>query len=76
MNALRRFWHAWQQFGRFIGNWVGRIIISVFYFTIMLPFGVAVTLFGDPLHIRRRQPPFWLSRETPSTALEDARRQF
>ncbi len=76
MNSLKKIWQGWLAFGRFLGNLVGRIVLSVFYFTIMLPFSLGVTLFGDALKLKEKRRAFWLNRQTPPTSLEEARRQF
>jgi len=76
MDALKKFWHGWQRFGRFIGNWVGRAVLSVFYFTILLPFGLGATLFGDTLNLKNASGSHWKDRTTPAPNLDEAHRQF
>ena len=76
MDALKKFWHGWQRFGRFIGNIVGRVVLSLFYFTILLPFGLGATLFGDTLNLKRKSDSFWENRTTPAPNLDEAHRQF
>ncbi len=74
---LRKVWHAWKRFGQFMGDILARVVLTLFYFTIFLPFGLAVTLLSDPLRMRRSQAaPFWLARETGDQNLNEARRQF
>ncbi len=76
MDALKKFWHGWQRFGRFIGNMVGRVILSLFYFTILAPFGLGATLFSDTLGLKKASGSHWKTRTTPAPNLDDARRQF
>jgi len=76
MDILKKIWRGWSAFGHFVGNLVGRIVLSVFYFTIMLPFSLGVTLFGDALKLKEKRQTFWLNRQTPPASLEEARRQF
>jgi hypothetical protein len=76
MQVLRRIWAAWKRVGQFIGDWVGRVVLTVFYFTIFLPFGLGVRLFSDPLRLRRAEGAHWLPRTTTDRTLDDARRQF
>jgi hypothetical protein len=74
---MRRLWQAWQRFGHFMGDLLARVVLTVFYFTILLPFGLAVRLFSDPLNIRRNGTrPAWLTRVTGDQTLEQTRRQF
>lgn len=77
METLRKVWEAWKQFGRFIGDITARIALTVFYFTIFVPFGLGVRLLSDPLGTKRRRgSSLWLSRRTTDLTLPDARRQF
>lgn len=77
MKYVNKFWQVWKRFGRFMGDMVGRVVMTLFYFTILLPFGVAVTLFSDPLDLRHKdKPPAWQARTTGDRTLDEARRQF
>jgi hypothetical protein len=59
-----------------IGDAQGRLIATLFYFTILVPFGIGARLFTDPLQQRHAgQPTTWLQRHELSTSLDDARRQ-
>jgi hypothetical protein len=60
---LKRFWESWKRFGQMIGDILARIVLTIFYFTIFLPFGLGVRLGADPLDIRRRSPA-WVKRTT------------
>ena len=77
MSVLRKIWQAWKRFGQLMGDLLARLVLTVFYFTILLPFGLIVTLFSDPLHLRRvAGQPLWSARSTGDQTLDDARRQF
>lgn len=73
---LKRGWQKWLAASRFVGRILSWIVVSIFYFTIMLPFNLGVTLFGDPLKLKVIPQNFWLPRETGEDSLEAARRQF
>lgn len=74
---LQRIWSAWKKFGQAIGDIVARVVLTVFYFTVLAPFGVGVRLFGDPLQLADRAGGVgWRSRREADTNLEAARRQF
>ncbi len=75
MRLLGQIWKKWQAFGRFIGDLVGRLVMTVFYFTIALPFGLAVRFLSDPLNLKPGKP-CWEPRESESPTLEDARRLY
>lgn len=72
-DALSRFWAAWKKFGHFVGDLVARIVLTVFYFTIFLPFGLIITFFSDQLDMKDLTPA-WLKRTTKDLTLDDARR--
>ena len=76
MEALRKFWHAWKRFGQFMGDLIGRLVLTVFYFTLFMPFGLGVRLLGDPLALRPRGRSMWLERSTHDQTLEDTRRLY
>jgi hypothetical protein len=52
------------------------VVLTVFYFTLFMPFGLGVRFFGDPLAMRRHGRPKWLERRTQDLTLEDSRRLF
>ena len=78
MAFLRKLWRVWLRFGQFLGDILARIVLTVFYFTLFVPFGLGVTLLSDPLHIRRESAQTWLSRgkEDDQASLASAGRQF
>jgi hypothetical protein len=77
MDLLRKIWQAWKRFGQFLGDILARVVLTLFYFTVFVPFGLGVTLLSDPLRIRRSESPhLWLPRQTGDQSVNDARRQF
>ena len=73
-DALRTFWENWKKFGRFMGDLFAHVFLTLFYFTIFLPFGVGVRLFSDRLDIDQAKPASWHERTTTDKTLDDARR--
>lgn len=76
MESLRKIWHAWKRFGQFLGDLLGRTVLTIFYFTLFVPFALIVRLFMDPLALRPRSAAKWLERKTQDLTLEDSRRLF
>ncbi|MDX1521025.1 MAG: hypothetical protein R3264_05325 [Anaerolineae bacterium] len=74
--TLQKLWEGWKGYGHFIGNLLARVVLSLFYFTVLVPFGVGVRLFSDPLKIKRRLSPQWLGRETGDQTIENLKRQY
>lgn len=77
MELLRKIWGAWKRFGQFLGDILARVVLTVFYFTIFVPFGLGVTLLSDPLRTRGSDGlSLWLLRQTGDQVMDEARRQF
>lgn len=76
MNFLRQVWKVWKRFGELLSNLVGRIILTVFYFTVFLPFGLLIRFFGDPLAMKPGKPANWGNREADDVTMESARKPY
>jgi hypothetical protein len=76
MDFLRKLWVGWKRFGQMIGDFLARAVLTIFYFTIFMPFGLAVRLLSDPLAMKvYGETPAWQKRETTDLTLEDAGKQ-
>ena len=71
----KRAWQRWLRIATLIGDFQARVILSLFYFVIVLPFGLAVRLFTDPLGIKGRRTSTWTDFSDRSRTLEATRRQ-
>jgi hypothetical protein len=61
------------RFGDFQARW----ILTVFYFSIGLPFGLLTGLFMDPLGVKKMQTASnWTKRPTEEHSLSAARREM
>ncbi len=76
MTQLKLFWESWKAFGHFLANSVARVAMTLFYFTVFVPFAIGVRLFSDPLRIKTAPPSFWIARTTGDKNLQDVLRQF
>jgi hypothetical protein len=74
MDALRRLWKAWKRVGQFIGDAIARVVLTLFYFTLFMPFGLAMRLLGDPLTIKPQHRARWRERMARDLTVKDARR--
>ena len=72
---LKRIWQAWKRLAHKIGNFQARVLLTILYAVLILPFGLAVRWFSDPLRIKRR-PQAWLDHGAPPSTMEWARRQW
>ena len=72
----KRFIAWWMPIAEAIGSFMNRLILSIFYFVIVLPFGLGVRLFSDPLELRPKRKTIWTKFSDRSKTLEDGRKQF
>lgn len=75
--ACKRTWARWKAFSLRMGSFQSRLILSFVYFVFILPFGLGVRLFSDPMRIRKRKvASHWLPKKEIPAALEEFKRQF
>ena len=74
MNPLRRAWRFQKRLARQLGNFQARVLLTIFYFLLVLPFGVAVRLLADPLRTKKL-PAQWLEHPEDHYDWQWARRQ-
>lgn len=74
---LRKLWTRWKAFGQKIADFQARLILTLVYFIIVLPFGLFVRLLSDPLIVkdRRSRETMWVPKHVDEPTLENARRQ-
>jgi uncharacterized Tic20 family protein len=73
-NLYKRAWEGWKALAHKIGNFQARVILSIFYAVLVLPFGLAARWFSDPLRIKKK-PEQWLDHPSEAYDLEWARKQ-
>lgn len=72
-----RIWQSWGNISGRMGNFQSRIILSLFFFILVLPFALIAKLLSDPLRIRYQESQsHWLTKLGTETSLERFRRQF
>lgn len=74
IKVIKRAWEAWKKIARKIGNFQARVILTVFYGVLLMPFGLAARFFSDPLRIKRR-PEQWIDHPNEAHDLAWARKQ-
>jgi len=74
-HVLRRLWQGWKRIAHKIGDFQARVLLTIFYFVIVAPFGLAVRTFSDPLALKAKTPRGWRQRASGAPGLEQARRQ-
>lgn len=71
---LKRLWQAWKALGHKIANFQARVLLTIFYALLVLPFGLAARFFADPLRIKRL-PTQWLDHPNEAADMQWARKQ-
>jgi hypothetical protein len=75
-DMLRCAWEQWKIIAHKIGVFQSKVILNIFYFLIIFPFGLGVRLFSDPLRLRRQNGSNWISKIAEHSIGERARRQY
>ncbi len=77
MTTLKRLWTKWKAVAQVIADFQARLLLTLFYFIIVAPFGLFVRGFSDPLMVKRAaEHSMWSSKELQDPTLDNARRQF
>lgn len=76
MDIFQRLWGAWKRIGQWIGDMLGRVVLTILYFTLVVPFGIIARFFIDPLAIKGSTDRFWKERNKNASTLDDARGLF
>lgn len=77
---LARTRQGWTDLATSIGSFQARVLLTVLYFTWMVPFGLLVRLSSDPLDLgqaaRRPVTTGWKTRPAQGHSVEALRSQF
>ncbi|MBS60319.1 MAG: hypothetical protein CL606_03305 [Anaerolineaceae bacterium] len=74
---VKIMWKRWQHFGQLIGDLFARIVLTILFFTVLMPFGIGIRLFGDPLKMKSDdQATCWIEYSADAQNLTQSRRQF
>jgi hypothetical protein len=78
--TLKRAWTGWREFGVYLGDFQSRLLLTVFYFTVLMPYGAITAVFGDPLSLRghasQARRTAWVSRQPEDATLKRAGQTF
>ena len=74
---LMRFWEGWKEIAEDIGDFQSRLLLTVFYFTVAVPFALLARFVIDPLGLARTPVSSgWRKRQTGDQSLASVRKQF
>ncbi len=70
-------WSRWKELSQKAADVQARVFLTIFYFTLMAPFGLVFGIIKAPLRIKQRPSgTYWVERKPVSETLVDAHRQF
>jgi hypothetical protein len=74
---LRNILQNYKEIAGYIGDFQSRLILTFFYFTLMVPFALLARLIIDPLHTRKLPVSSgWVKRQENEASLQESQRQF
>jgi len=75
MFFLKLVWDKWKFIAHKIGLFQSKVILTVFYFTLLLPIGIVFTIFKDVLQIKSKRKSTWMTNIHQTNSLEMMRKQ-
>jgi hypothetical protein len=67
-------WKVWPGLAKGIGNFQARLLLTIIYAIVILPFGTLARLLADPLRIKKR-PAAWIDHSQEKMDMQWAKRQ-
>jgi hypothetical protein len=74
LRDMKGLWNAWKRLARKIGNFQARVLLTLLYAIVVLPFGLLARLFWDPLRIKNR-PTQWIEHAPEEYDISWAQKQ-
>jgi len=74
LQILKKVWEGYKRIARKIGDFQARVLLTLIYAVLVLPFGLVIRFFADSLRIKK-QPTQWLDHPREAMNIEWARRQ-
>jgi hypothetical protein len=71
---LKALWSAWKRLAHKIGNFQARVLLTILYAIVILPFGLAARFCSDSLTIKNR-PTKWIDHPPETYDMSWAQKQ-
>ena len=73
----RRLWEGWKRFAERVAEAQAQLVLTAFYFLVVLPIAFLLRALADPLALARERGSAsrWVPREARATGLDEGRRQ-
>lgn len=76
MFFFKLVWDRWKLISQKIGLFQSRVILTIFYFTFILPIGIIFSIFKDVLNIKTLPNSTWIRKIKQTETLEEMRKQY
>ena len=76
MKILKKAWGKWKVIAHHIGVFQSRLILTLFYFILLLPIGLVFSLFKDALGIKKQYASAWKNKDKQTATMEEMKEQF
>jgi hypothetical protein len=73
MRYLREIWKKWKQFSIWLGSMMGRFWLTLFYFTLLIPFVIVARLTASSF--TQNETPAWQPVAPPNDPQTAAQKQ-
>lgn len=75
LRILSKAWRRWLKVAEIVGNIQMIILLSLIYWTLLLPLAVPFRLFADPLVLRDPRRARWITRHQVTDILQSMKKQ-
>ncbi|MBI2012769.1 hypothetical protein HYS90_02455 [Candidatus Curtissbacteria bacterium] len=76
MKFIKSLWRRWLVIAQAVGNFQAQVILTAFYLAILLPVGILLRIFADPLRFRNVTRSNFQKWQHPRQSLEESRKQY
>lgn len=76
MHFLKSAWNRWKTIAHHVGVFQSRLILTLFYFILILPIGLIFTLAKDELGLKDRKISTWRKKEKQAETVEELKEQY
>ena len=74
---LKKIWGKWKAFAEVFGAFMSGVVLTILYCTIVLPYGLFLRFFADPLSVKTLpNDSNWKPLPRKDSSLESCRKQY
>lgn len=76
MKYLKIVWGKWKKVARRLGDFQARVLLILFYFSLLVPFSVLTTFTSKRFFKKQPKKSLWLDFSERYQSLEEAKGQY